>query len=64
VKNMPAIFQAAAAASPLQHYLIVIRAIMLKGAGVAVIWPQLGALGAIGGAVGLIALRTATRYLD
>lgn len=64
VKNMPAIFQAAATASPLQHYLIIVRAIMLKGAGFAVIWPQLVALGIIGCAVGVIAVRTATRHLD
>lgn len=64
VKNMPALFQAVAAASPLQHYLIIVRAIMLKGAGLAVIWPQVAALAAIGAAVGLAALGTATRRLE
>ncbi len=64
VKNMPALFQAAAAASPLQHYLVIVRAIMLKGAGMTTLLPQVGALGAIGVAVGLIAVATATRSLD
>lgn len=64
VKNMPALFRAAAAASPLQHYLVIIRAIMLKGAGIMVIWPQIAALAVIGVVVALFALRTATRRLD
>lgn len=64
VKNMPALFQAAAAASPLQHYLVIVRAIMLKGAGFAVIRPQVAALAAIGGVVAVVALSTATRRLE
>lgn len=64
VKNMPAIFQAAASVSPLQHYLVIVRAIMLKGAGFAIIWPQMAALAVIGGVVGLVALGTATRRLE
>ncbi len=64
VKNMPILLRAAAAVSPLQHYLVIIRAIMLKGAGFAVIWPQARALLLIGGAVGLAALGTATRRLE
>ena len=64
VKNMPALFRAVAEASPLQHYLVIIRAIMLKGASLSVIGAQVGALGAIGAAAGIVALRTATRSLE
>ena len=64
VKNMPAVFRAVAAASPLQHYLVIIRAVMLKGADLAVIWGQVGALAAIGTVAGVVALRTATRSLE
>ena len=64
VKNMPALFRAAAAVSPLQHYLVIVRAIMLKGAGLAVLWPQIAALAAIGGGVGSLALAAATRRLE
>lgn len=64
VKNMPALLRSAAAVSPLQHYLVAIRAIMLKGADLTVVWPQIRALALIGGAVGLVALGTATRRLE
>jgi ABC-2 type transport system permease protein len=64
VRSMPAFFAAAAQASPLQHYLVAIRAIMLKGAGLAVLWPQALGLAAIGLVVGTVAVRTATRRLE
>ncbi len=64
VKNMPGLFRLAAQASPLQHYLVIVRAIMLKGADLAVLWPQAAAIAAIGLVTGLIALATATRSLD
>lgn len=64
VQNMPPFFAALAQVSPLQHYLVVIRGIMLKGAGLDVLWPQLLSLLAIGIGVGAIALRTATRRLE
>lgn len=64
VKNMPLALRWAAAASPLQHYLVLIRAIMLKGAGAAVIWPQVRALCVIGAAVGVVATGTAARRLE
>ena len=64
VKNMPALFAALAQVSPLQHYLVAIRSIMLKGAGLDVLWPQALALILIGLVIGTIAVRTATRRLE
>lgn len=64
VKNMPPLFATLAQVSPLQHYLVVIRAIMLKGAGLDVLWPQALSLAAIGLVVGTVAVRTATRRLE
>jgi ABC-2 type transport system permease protein len=64
VKNMPALFATLAQVSPLQHYLVVIRAIMLKGAGLDVLWPEALALAAIGIVVGTLAVATATRRLE
>ncbi len=64
VKNMPPFFATLAQASPLQHYLVVIRAIMLKGAGLDVLWPQALGLIAIGAVMGTLAVRTAARRLE
>ena len=64
VKNMPTAFRTIAAASPLQHYLIIVRSVMLKGAGLDVIWPQLRALGLIGAVVTTVSMRTVTRSLE
>ncbi len=64
VKNMPAVFNAIAQASPLQHYLVAIRAIMLRGAGPAVLWPQAVWLALIGLVMGSVAVRTAARRLE
>lgn len=64
VKDMPALFGALAQASPLQHYLVVVRAIMLKGAGLAILWPRAGALAVIGIATGGVAILTAARSLE
>lgn len=64
VKNMPALFQVVAQVSPLQHYLVIVRGIMLKGATLPMIWPQAAALAGIGAVVGLVALQMATRRLE
>lgn len=64
IKNTPAVFQAAAMLSPLQHYLAIIRAIMLKGADLALLWPRVLALIGIGLGVGMLALATARRNLE
>ncbi len=51
VANMPPFFQWLSLLNPLRHYLEVVRGIFLKGAGVAVLWPQLLALAAMGTAL-------------
>jgi ABC-type multidrug transport system permease subunit len=64
VKNMPALFRLLAQVSPLQHYLTAIRAIMLKGVGLLVLWPEAVALVAIGGVIAAVAVKTAARRLE
>ncbi len=64
VKNMPPFFATLAQASPLQHYLVAIRGIMLKGAGLDVLWPQALGLLASGAVMGTVAVRTAARRLE
>jgi len=58
VSSMPRTFQWLTLLNPLRHYLEVVRAIFLKGAGAAALWPQLLALLAMGaGVLGLAATR-------
>jgi ABC-2 type transport system permease protein len=64
VRNMPAVFQALAAISPLQHYLVIVRTLMLKGAGLSLLWPHAAAMAATGAVVGLLGLRSARRLLE
>lgn len=41
VRTMPPLFQTLTLANPLRHFLEIVRAIFLKGAGITDIWPQL-----------------------
>ncbi len=57
VKNMPSFLQFISRFAPLQHYLIIIRSIMLKGAGLQELWPQVIALVALSLVMGVVSLR-------
>jgi ABC-2 type transport system permease protein len=59
VSSMPVVFQYLTLANPLRHFLDIVRAIFLKGSGVAILWPQLLALLGIGAGILLLA---ATRF--
>lgn len=47
IKNMPVILQAITLIVPARYFLLIIRGVMLKGAGLAVLWPQAAALAAL-----------------
>jgi len=64
VRNMPGLLRAASRFVPLQYYLVIIRGIMLKGAGLAVLWPQAAALAALSLAMGLLALSGIARRVE
>ncbi len=64
VKNLPGVLQAVSRVSPLQHYLTIVRGVMLKGAGWEALWPQAAALIVLGIAIGVIAMRSVIRRLD
>ena len=64
VKNMPPLLQAISRFVPLQHYLTGVRSIMLKGAGLNEIWPQMIALLLLGLGMGILALRSVARRLE
>ncbi|MBD3368390.1 MAG: ABC transporter permease subunit, partial [Candidatus Eisenbacteria bacterium] len=56
VSSMPAVFRWLTLLNPMRHYIEIVRAIFLKGAGPALLWPQLTALLVIG--VGLLTFAT------
>jgi len=64
VKNMPPLLQAISRFVPLQHYLTIVRGIMLKGASLDELWPQVLALSLLGLGMGMVALRSVARRLE
>jgi ABC-2 type transport system permease protein len=64
VKNMPPALQVISRFVPLQHYLSIVRSIMLKGAGLGELWPNVLALILLSLGMGLIALRSISRRLE
>ena len=59
VENMPPILQKIAHIFPIYHYMIIFRAILLKGVGLETIWPQILA----GLAIGAIVIPLAVWFL-
>ena len=59
VENMPPLLQKLANIFPIYHFMIIFRAILLKGVGLDVIWPQLLA----GLAIGVVVIPTAIWFL-
>ncbi len=51
VETMPPLMQAIANIFPLKHWLIILRSILLKGAGVSVFWRELLAIAGLGVAI-------------
>lgn len=47
-ENMPEIIQTIMYAAPNTHFVILAQAVLFRGAGLAVVWPQLAALAVIG----------------
>jgi ABC-2 type transport system permease protein len=64
VENMPPFLQVISRLAPLQHYLIIIRGIMLKGAGLEELWSQTMALAVLAVVTGLASLRIIARRLE
>jgi len=56
VSSMPTVFRWLTLLNPMRHYIEIVRAIYLKGAGPTVLWPQFAALLVIG--VGLLTFAT------
>ena len=50
-ESMPQVVQSIMLAAPTTHFVALAQAILFRGAGLAVIWPQYAALAAIGAAL-------------
>jgi ABC-2 type transport system permease protein len=64
VDNLPPLLKGISAVIPLRYYLTIVRSIMLKGAGLDVLWPQAAALVGLSVAVGILAILNVGRRLD
>jgi ABC-2 type transport system permease protein len=54
---MPVGFQYVTLLNPIRHFLVVVRGVFLKGAGFAVLWPEIATLAAMGATVLFVAAR-------
>ena len=62
-ESMPQLVQDLMLAAPTTHFTLAGQAILFRGAGLAVVWPQLLALGAIGAVFFAVALRRFRRTI-
>jgi ABC-2 type transport system permease protein len=64
VEGMPQVLQWVANFIPAHHWLSILRGILLKGAGLEVLWPNVLALVGLGLIIGTFSLRFVRRALD
>ncbi len=64
VESMPQAIKLVANVIPAYHWLTIMRGILLKGAGLDVLWPNVLALAVLGLAIGTFSLRYVRRALD
>lgn len=64
INNLPVVPQTIAQFVPLRHYLTILRAVMLKGAGLDALWEHAAAMGLMGLLVAALAVRNLSRSLD
>lgn len=64
IAAMPTVLQWCTYLNPLRYFLIVIRAVFLKGIGIPVLWPQLAAMTLLGTAMLTISILRFRKSLD
>ena len=64
VDTMPPLMQLAANLVPIKHWLLIMRDIMLKGAGIGIFWRELVALAVLGLIINTFTLTVLRRRLD
>jgi ABC-2 type transport system permease protein len=61
IENMPAAIQPLSYLLPLSYFLVILRAIFLKGVGLETLWPQILALAGWGAVILLLAIARSTK---
>ncbi len=64
IENMPKLFQAVTTVVPLRYFFVIIRGIMLKGAGWRHLWPQAAALLVLGTLILTLSVARFQKKLD
>lgn len=64
IENMPRFFQALTYAVPARYFFVIIRGIMLKGAGLRELWPQAAALLGLGTVILTLAVTRFRKKLE
>lgn len=64
IENMPALVQPVTYLIPLRYFLVILRAIFLKGTGLETLWPQVLALSAWSAGILLLAIARSSRRLS
>jgi len=64
IANMPVVVQWLTHLNPLNHFLVIIRGIFLKGTGFTTLWPQFLELAVLGGFVFAVAVRRFRKRID
>ena len=64
IANMPVVVQGLTHLNPLNHFLVIIRGIFLKGTGFTILWPQFLELAVLGGFVFAVAVRRFRKRID
>jgi ABC-2 type transport system permease protein len=64
IGSMPLLLRWFTLFNPLRYFLEVIRAVFLKGVGLEVLWPQLGAMALLAGSLFLLSILRFRKSLD
>jgi ABC-2 type transport system permease protein len=64
IANMPRVVRCLTYLNPMRYFLVIIRGIFLKGAGAAILWPQMAAMTALGVATLWLAARRFRKTLS
>jgi ABC-2 type transport system permease protein len=63
IANMPLFFQYLTYLNPLMYFIIVVQGVFLKGAGVALLWPQMAAMAGLGMGMLVLAVLRFRRHI-